>query len=133
LSGKGDDYVGVVMETEHQPAALVVPTSSASADGVRNATSTSGMYTHFVGAALAEPEAIEQLRKTAASLPGIRVAVGMPDLHPGKGFPIGAVFGCQGYVHPFLIGGDIGCGMSLLALPLEEFKATSKRVDKWVR
>jgi RNA-splicing ligase RtcB len=124
FAGKGDDYVGVLMDKEHPPAA-------ASADGIRNATS-SGLYTHIVGAALAEPEAIEQLRKTAASLPGIRVAVGMPDLHPGKGFPIGAVFGCQGFVHPFLIGGDIGCGMSLLALPFEESKATSKRVEKWV-
>jgi hypothetical protein len=50
-----------------------------------------------------ESDAIQQLRATA-SLAGMRRAVGMPDLHPGKGAPIGAVFACAGWVFPYLIG-----------------------------
>ncbi len=38
-----------------------------------------------------EGEAVRQLRKTAA-LPGMRLAVGLPDLHPGRGHPVGAAF-----------------------------------------
>uniref|UniRef100_A0A0G4F1L8 3'-phosphate/5'-hydroxy nucleic acid ligase n=1 Tax=Chromera velia CCMP2878 TaxID=1169474 RepID=A0A0G4F1L8_9ALVE len=60
-----------------------------------------------------EPEALKQLERTA-QLPGCRYAVGMPDLHPGKGFPIGASVLCSGVVYPFLVGGDIGCGMSMV-------------------
>lgn len=36
-----------------------------------------------------------------------------PDLHPGKGVPIGAAFGSSGVIYPHLIGNDIGCGMAL--------------------
>ncbi|BCU07968.1 hypothetical protein [Allochromatium tepidum] len=35
-----------------------------------------------------EGEAIRQLEQTAR-LPGMRAAVGLPDLHPGKGYPTG--------------------------------------------
>ncbi|MGH8538103.1 MAG: RtcB family protein [Gammaproteobacteria bacterium] len=38
-------------------------------------------------------------------------AVGMPDLHPGKGSPVGAVFACEGWIYPALVGNDIGCGV----------------------
>lgn len=41
-----------------------------------------------------EGEALRQLEQTAA-LPGMRQAVGLPDLHPGKGYPIGAAFLCE--------------------------------------
>jgi release factor H-coupled RctB family protein len=43
----------------------------------------------------------------------MRVAVGFPDLHPGKGCAVGAAFVTEGLVYPSLIGGDIGCGMAL--------------------
>ncbi len=59
-----------------------------------------------------EGEAVRQLHK-AAELPGMRRAVGMPDLHPGKGHPIGAAFLSDGVIYPHLVGGDIGCGMGL--------------------
>ena len=36
-----------------------------------------------------EGEAVRQLEATAR-LPGMRLCVGLPDLHPGKGHPIGA-------------------------------------------
>jgi release factor H-coupled RctB family protein len=69
-----------------------------------------------------EGEALRQLEQTAA-LPGMRQAVGLPDLHPGKGYPIGAVFLCE-QVYPTLVGNDIGCGMGLWQtdLPRRKFK-----------
>ncbi|KAF9696008.1 hypothetical protein EKO04_005968 [Ascochyta lentis] len=62
--------------------------------------------------------AITQLTATAHTLPGIVHAVGQPDLHPGTKFPIGAVFASKKWIHPPLIGGDIGCGMSWFKLTL---------------
>ena len=55
---------------------------------------------------------VTQLETTARTLPGMLHAVGQPDLHPGTKFPIGSVFVSQGWIHPPLIGGDIGCGMA---------------------
>ena len=74
-----------------------------------------------------EGEAVQQLEGTAR-LPGMRAAIGMPDLHPGKGSPIGAAFLCEGRVYPHLVGNDIGCGMGLWATDLQRRKA--KR-DRW--
>ncbi|KAL1922820.1 uncharacterized protein VTP21DRAFT_9196 [Calcarisporiella thermophila] len=59
-----------------------------------------------------DPVALQQLESTA-QLPGVRLALGMPDLHPGNSHPIGAVFGTQSIIYPALVGGDIGCGMAL--------------------
>ncbi|KAL9117275.1 MAG: hypothetical protein Q9187_006191 [Circinaria calcarea] len=59
-----------------------------------------------------DPLSITQLETTAHTLPGIIHAVAQPDLHPGTKFPIGAVFVSDGWIHPPLIGGDIGCGMA---------------------
>src|SRR4051812_5854165 len=56
-----------------------------------------------------EGEAVRQLEATARLL-GMRLCVGMPDLHPGKGHPIGAAMVTSGVVYPHLVGGDIGCG-----------------------
>ena len=58
------------------------------------------------------PTSIAQLETTARTLPGIVHATGQPDLHPGTKFPIGAVFVSKDWIHPPLIGGDIGCGMA---------------------
>lgn len=38
-----------------------------------------------------ESKAIQQLQ-TTANLPNMLAVVGMPDLHPGRGYPIGAAF-----------------------------------------
>ena len=38
-----------------------------------------------------EDSAIEQL-KTTSRLPGMVAVAGMPDLHPGRGYPVGAAF-----------------------------------------
>ena len=64
-----------------------------------------------------EGEALRQLY-AAAKLEGVRLAVGFPDLHPGKGGPVGAAFVAEGMIHPCLIGGDIGCGMALFKTEL---------------
>jgi release factor H-coupled RctB family protein len=59
-----------------------------------------------------EGAALQQLEKTA-SLAGMRLAVGLPDLHPGKGSPIGAAFLTESWIYPALVGNDIGCGIGL--------------------
>jgi RNA-splicing ligase RtcB len=59
-----------------------------------------------------ESLSITQLTTTAHTLPGIVHAVGQPDLHLGTKFPIGSVFASKKWIHPPLIGGDIGCGMA---------------------
>lgn len=77
-----------------------------------------------------EGEAVAQLRRTA-ELPGMVEAIGLPDLHPGKGAPIGAAFLAEGIVYPHLVGNDVGCGMALLRTDLEV--PSSARLDRWVR
>jgi release factor H-coupled RctB family protein len=56
-----------------------------------------------------ESEGTRQLA-AVAQLEGCVHAAGMPDLHPGRGFPIGAVVATREVVHPHLVGGDAGCG-----------------------
>lgn len=74
-----------------------------------------------------ESDAVAQLRSTAG-LAGMVRAVGMPDLHPGKGAPIGAVLACEGWVYPYLIGNDIGRGMALHRTALRRGAA---KLDRW--
>jgi release factor H-coupled RctB family protein len=73
---------------------------------------------HFVSAkSWVEGEALRQLY-AAANFDGMRLAVGFPDLHPGKGSPVGAAFVTEGLMYPYLIGGDVGCGMALFKTDL---------------
>ena len=58
-----------------------------------------------------EADAVSQLRRVAG-LPGCVRAVGMPDLHPGPGIPIGMVTASTTHVHPVLVGSDAGCGVT---------------------
>lgn len=74
-----------------------------------------------------EGAALEQL-KTTARLPGVELAVGFPDLHPGKGFPVGAAFVTRGLFYPVLAGNDIGCAMSFWATDLARRKL---KLDRW--
>jgi release factor H-coupled RctB family protein len=57
-------------------------------------------------------------------------AVGMPDLHPGKGSPIGAAFATENRFYPHLVGNDIGCGMALWTTDLAVRQA---KPQKWLR
>ncbi len=76
-----------------------------------------------------EGEAIRQLEQTAA-LPGMVRAAGMPDLHPGKGTPVGAAFLSRDIIYPHLVGNDIGCGMGLWQTDLPKNKV---KLDKLVK
>lgn len=76
-----------------------------------------------------EGEAERQLRRTA-EMEGMHLAVGLPDLHPGKGAPIGAAFASAGIFYPYLVGNDVGCGMGLWQTSL---KAKKPKLDRWVR
>ncbi|MCE9669313.1 RNA ligase RtcB family protein [Myxococcus stipitatus] len=73
-----------------------------------------------------EGEAVKQL-EAVSRLPGMRLAVGLPDLHPGKGAPVGAAFTSQGRFYPYLVGNDIGCGMGLWDVGLPARKAKAER------
>src|SRR6266568_458712 len=74
-----------------------------------------------------EGEAVRQLYATA-KFDGVQLAVGFPDLHPGKGAPVGAAFVTEGVIYPHLIGSDIGCGMALFATDLVRRDA---KLDRW--
>lgn len=76
-----------------------------------------------------EGKAIQQLEKTA-ELDGIIQAAGMPDLHPGRGYPIGAAFLSQNKIYPALVGNDIGCGMSLWATDIKTRKVKLDKFEK---
>lgn len=74
-----------------------------------------------------EGEAVHQLN-TAAKLDDIRLAVGLPDLHPGKGLPIGAAFVSRELIYPSFIGNDIGCAMSFWQT---DIKTKKLKLDRW--
>jgi release factor H-coupled RctB family protein len=74
-----------------------------------------------------EGESIRQLERVAA-LPGMVNVAGFPDLHPGKGGPVGAAMLSEGIFYPYLVGSDVGCGMALFATDLSVAKA---KPEKW--
>jgi len=39
-----------------------------------------------------DDEAVQQLNTVAKTLPGMKIAAEMPDLHAGRTFPVGATF-----------------------------------------
>ncbi|GAA3397023.1 RNA ligase RtcB family protein [Cryptosporangium minutisporangium] len=63
-----------------------------------------------------EFDAREQCDRVAA-LDGMVHVAGMPDLHPGKGAPIGAAM-TSSVLYPFLVGSDIGCGIAVFPVRL---------------
>ncbi|KJA27100.1 hypothetical protein HYPSUDRAFT_84006 [Hypholoma sublateritium FD-334 SS-4] len=75
-----------------------------------------------------DDNAKKQLQHVAA-LPGVRLAVGMPDLHPGNRFPIGCAIAAEG-IYPALIGSDVGCGIALyrLSASASRAKANPKKI-----
>jgi len=74
-----------------------------------------------------EGEALRQLYATS-KLEGMRLTVGFPDLHPGKGSPVGAASVTEGQIYPYLIGGDIGCGMTLFKTDLVQREI---KLNRW--
>lgn len=76
-----------------------------------------------------EGNAVQQLRTTAALPHMLRVA-GMPDLHAGRGYPVGAAFFSRNHFYPALIGNDIGCGMAFWQTDLTAYKAKPEKLAK---
>jgi release factor H-coupled RctB family protein len=64
-----------------------------------------------------ESGAVDQCRHVAAFAGMVHVA-GMPDLHPGKGAPIGAAM-LSTVLYPHLVGSDIGCGIAVFPVGLK--------------
>ncbi len=75
-------------------------------------------------------DAALQQTKTTAQLAGMQRVVGLPDLHPGRGYPVGAAFFSAGRFYPALIGNDIGCGMALWQTDLVASKVKLDKLDK---
>ncbi len=79
---------------------------------------TSATVTVFAGpTSWIESDAVAQCHQVAA-LDGMRHVAGMPDLHPGKGAPIGAAMSST-VLYPFLVGSDIGCGIAVFPIALK--------------
>ncbi len=64
-----------------------------------------------------ESIAVDQCRQVAG-LDGMVHVAGMPDLHPGKGAPIGAAMKST-VLYPNLVGSDIGCGIAVFPITLK--------------
>ncbi len=64
-----------------------------------------------------ESDAVLQCQQVAA-LDGMVHVAAMPDLHPGKGAPIGAAMAST-VLYPFLVGSDIGCGIAVFPIRLK--------------
>ncbi|KAJ3109122.1 hypothetical protein HDU96_007304 [Phlyctochytrium bullatum] len=116
LVSGGEDYIGketvLVSGTEPTDSPTLLPGSQTSL------LLPPATVRHLHAKAPVEPLALAQLTKTS-HLPGMVFCVGMPDLHAGNDYPIGAVFAVRDHVYPALIGGDIGCGMSMYALRMK--------------
>jgi hypothetical protein len=92
----GEDYVGVVKDDDKPSSSL---TSSQNSDVV---------VTILAKASWIDDEAVQQLHYVAKTLPGMKIVAGMPDLHAGRTFPVGASFVTAGRIYPPLSGTDIG-------------------------
>ena len=101
------------------------------------------------GRIFADPQTIEQLRvdlaqqkewnallqiRNIASLPGIvTAAIGLPDIHPGYGFPIGSVGAFDLDEGVIVVGGagfDINCGVRMLATPIPRADLSDDVLDR---
>eukprot|EP01123_Difflugia_compressa_P009600 TRINITY_DN3233_c0_g1_i1.p1 TRINITY_DN3233_c0_g1~~TRINITY_DN3233_c0_g1_i1.p1 ORF type:complete len:538 (+),score=84.18 TRINITY_DN3233_c0_g1_i1:240-1616(+) len=120
ISG-GEDYVGYISEKKDKS---VIQGSIPQ----HNLVTSSSTIKIFQQKSLVEPEAIKQLESTA-KMPNVMVAVGLPDLHPGKGCPIGAAWASKGVFYPHLIGNDIGCGMSFYKTSIKNKRI---KLDSWI-
>ncbi|HYN96092.1 MAG TPA: RNA ligase RtcB family protein [Pilimelia sp.] len=84
----------------------------------RRRAAASATVTVFAGpASWIESDAVAQCHQVA-TLDGMIHVAGMPDLHPGKGAPIGAAM-TSTVLYPFLVGSDIGCGIAVFPIRLK--------------
>ena len=76
-----------------------------------------------------EGNAVAQL-ETTARLPHMLRVAGMPDLHAGRGYPVGVAFFSDRHFYPALIGNDIGCGMAFWQTNLRTAKLKPAKLAK---
>ncbi|MEP6767138.1 MAG: RtcB family protein [Acidobacteriota bacterium] len=76
-----------------------------------------------------EPEAMAQLKNTAALPFVFRHVAAMPDVHLGKGATVGSVIATKGAICPAAVGVDIGCGMAArkTSFPADRLDAAALR------
>jgi release factor H-coupled RctB family protein len=90
---------------------------------------TSALFYVIGDPLLTEDNALTQLKNTA-ELQGVVAAIGMPDLHAGKGIPIGAVvLTTEDCAYPQLVDNDIGCGMSFVETTLVRGRLTHNKLS----
>lgn len=83
------------------------------------------VVSHFLVEPMGAPVAAAVRR--LARLPGVaRVAV-MPDVHLAEKVCVGAVIATRGVVYPEAVGGDIGCGIAVVALDGDAVAMTPDR------
>lgn len=70
--------------------------------------------------------------KNISTFQGVKKVVGLPDLSVGR-VPNGTAILTKDRIYPHLIGGDIGCGMSLFMKPLRSKKIRSDKFEKQLR
>ena len=93
-----------------------------------------GNYPHYIqiiadSNTWIEGNAVAQL-ETTARLPHMLRVAGMPDLHAGRGYPVGAAFFSDRHFYPALIGNDIGCGMAFWQTDLRAAKLKPAKLAK---
>ncbi|RLA75206.1 MAG: RNA ligase RtcB family protein [Epsilonproteobacteria bacterium] len=75
-----------------------------------------------------DSQSVEALKKIT-KFRGVQSVVGLPDLSVGN-VPNGMAIASEGRIYPHLIGGDIGCGMSLFEVVVKPRKI---KVEKFVK
>lgn len=69
-----------------------------------------------------------------SKLPGVLKALALPDLHPGRGVPIGCAIVSHQIFYPHLAGNDLGCGVSAFLLPdLKKASPDFLSTLKWMK
>ncbi|TKA63366.1 hypothetical protein B0A49_09403 [Cryomyces minteri] len=120
----GEEYVGLKREGEGRGDGGDGGTGM----GQPNPNCTTSILAHT---AFVDALSLTQLATTARTLPGLIHAVAQPDLHPGTKYPIGAVFVSKAWIHPPLIGGDIGCGMAWYQTSLSRNAVDGEKGERW--
>ncbi len=76
-----------------------------------------------------EGDAVRQL-EAVERFEGMNQVVGLPDLHPGLGIPLGMACMADSIIYPHLLGTDVGCGVGLWTTGLLQRK---QKLDKLVK
>jgi release factor H-coupled RctB family protein len=81
-----------------------------------------------------EQNAIDQLN-TVSGLTDVFQCCAFPDLHAGKGSPIGLALATRNTIYPHIIGNDVACGMALFATELDtrgfKIDRTMRQLDRY--